>query len=111
MANAHLASTGGGSVPINIEADEITSMYQQLESILIEFESNVLPNVEQLGDSQFYTAGKAKEAMDVYHEANTKVMEIYNHYERASMLVIETLNDMMEADAAIASQIIGKLGI
>jgi len=111
MVNTYLASTGGGAVPINIEADEITSMFQQLETILIEFETNVMPNVEELGDLEFYTAGKAKKAMDAYQDANAKVMEIHSHYKRASMLVIETLNEMMAADAMVAAQIIGKLRI
>src|SRR5690625_527828 len=109
MANLHTLDAGGGGVKININVDEITSIYQKMEAILVEFENNIFPADEQIGNLNFYEAGKAKKAMEVYKEANAKVTEIYNHYDRASTLVIDTLNQMMAADREIALQIIEKL--
>lgn len=112
MANTHIQATGGGSGPrIKVDVDEITFIYQQIESILIEFEENVLPNIEQLSELTFYEAGKAKETMDAYKEANAKILEIYQHYDRAATLVIDTLNKMMATDREIAMEIIEKLGL
>jgi hypothetical protein len=38
-------------------------------------------------------------------------MDLHDNYSRASALVIDILNTMMQADQAIAEQIIAKLGI
>ena len=56
-----------------------------------------------------YIVGKFNTAMEVYAEANEKVLDLQDNYIRASTLVIDTLITMMEADAAIAKQIIAKL--
>jgi len=109
MSKPHVMATGGGGTQIQISVDEITLIYQQLESILTEFESNILPDIENLSACNFYQSGKAKKAMDAFPEANEKIMEIYTHYARASTLVIDTLNTMMEADETIAREIIEKL--
>ena len=44
-------------------------------------------------------------------KANEKIKDLYANYSRAATLVVETLNSMMEADEAIAQQIIDKLGV
>lgn len=106
MTKAHMiADGGGGAAKIEISVDDITLIFKQIESILNEFETTIVPNIEQLKGCHFYTSGKAQKAMDVFQEANEKTMEVYTHYSRASTLVIETLNKMIEMDEAIAMQI------
>ncbi|MCM3603316.1 hypothetical protein M3175_21590 [Robertmurraya korlensis] len=102
---------GGSSKLININPDEMTTIFKYLDKILNELESNAAPNIEKLGNLNYYTEGKAKKTMEVYAEANQKVMDLYDNYTRASTLVVDILNTMMEADAAIAEQIIAKLGV
>ncbi len=107
-----VASGGGGSSQlININPDEMTSIYKFLQEIITELETNATPNIEKLGNLDYYSEGKAKKAMEVYAEANQKVMDLYDNYSRAATLVIDILNTMMQADEAIAEQIIAKLGV
>lgn len=106
-----MGGSGGGGIHINVQPDEITSVFNQLQAIITELESNVTPNIKKLGELNFYQAGKAKQAMGVYTEANEKFMDLYDNYVRASTLVIDVLNTMIETDQAIAEQIIAKLEV
>lgn len=106
------AGDGGGSdLLINIDPDEITTIYKLLQGIIMELENNAAPNIEKLGNLGYYIEGKAKKAMKVYAEANQKVMDLHDNYSRAAALVIDILNTMIQADEAIAEQIIAKLGV
>lgn len=105
-----LSATGTGST-VSVHADELTSVFLKLEAIVTELETNALPNISKLGELNFYEAGKAKEAMEVYAEANQKMADLFDNYLRASTLVIDTLNQMMETDQAIAEQIIARLEV
>jgi uncharacterized protein YukE len=110
MANPMVMSNGGGSSSlINVNSDEMITIFNYLQEIITELESNVTPNTEKLGQIKYYSEGKAKKAMEVYADANAKVMDLQDNYVRAQTLVIDILNTMMEADAAIAQQIIAKL--
>lgn len=107
-----LGSLGVGSAPqITINPDEIATIYKSLVEIMTELESNVTPNVEKLGQLKYYTEGKAKKAMEVYAEANEKVLELQDNYARASTLVIDILDTMVQTDADVAEQIFAKLGL
>lgn len=107
-----MSSGGGGSASlINVNTDEMTTIFTYLQEIITELESNAASSIEKLGNIDFYTEGKAKKTMEVYAEANEKIMDLYDNYSRASTLVIDILNTMMEADQEIAEQIIAKLGI
>lgn len=106
-----LKADGGGSSLINISPDEITTIYQLLQGIITELETNAAPNIEKLGNLDYYQEGKAKKTMEVYAEANQKVMDLHDNYSRAATLVIDILNTMMQADETIAEQIIAKLGV
>ncbi|MEH7118626.1 hypothetical protein V7128_14560 [Neobacillus vireti] len=106
-----LKADGGGSSFININPDEITTIYKLLQGIIMELETNAAPNIEKLGNLDYYQEGKAKKAMEVYAEANQKVMDLHDNYSRAANLVIDILNTMIQADEAIAEQIIAKLGV
>ncbi|WP_035445450.1 hypothetical protein [Bacillus sp. UNC41MFS5] len=105
------ADGGGTSLLINVNPDEMTTIFTLLQAIITELETNAAPNIEKLGSIDYYTEGKAKKAMEVYAEANQKVMDLYDNYSRAAALVIDILNTMMQADEAIAEQIIAKLGV
>jgi len=105
------ADGGGSSLLININPDEMTTIFTFLQAIITELETNALPNIEKLGNIDYYTEGKAKKTMEVYAEANQKVIDLYDNYSRAATLVIDILNTMMQADEAIAEQIIAKLGV
>jgi uncharacterized protein YukE len=107
----HKADGGGSSLLININPDEMTTIFTFLQDIITELETNATPSIEKLANIDYYTEGKAKKAMDVYAEANQKVMDLYDNYSRAAALVIDILNTMMQADEAIAEQIIAKLGV
>lgn len=111
MANVERLSTAGSGTTINVRADELTSVFLKLEEIITELESGALPNISKLGELNFYEEGKAKEAMEVYAEANQKMVDLFDNYMRASTLVIDTLNQMMETDQAIAEQIIARLEV
>jgi mevalonate kinase len=100
---------GGGAPKITVDPEEITTIHNQLQNIISELASKVEPNIMKLGELNFYTAGKAKEAMDAYADANEKIMELYDNYVRASTLVIDTLVKMVETDEEIAKQIFEKL--
>ncbi|MGF6952789.1 uncharacterized protein YukE [Neobacillus sp. B4I6] len=107
-----LKADGGGSrMLININSDEMTTIFTLLQGIITELETNATPSIEKLANIDYYIEGKAKKAMDVYAEANQKVMDLYDNYSRAAALVIDILNTMMQADEAIAEQIIAKLGV
>jgi len=105
------ADGGGSSLLINVNPDEMTTIFTFLQAIITELETNAAPNIEKLGSLDYYTEGKAKKAMEVYAEANQKVMDLYDNYSRAAALVIDILNTMMQTDEAIAEQIIAKLGV
>lgn len=107
--NIELASTGGWADPISIKADEITTIHNYLLSIVQELQTNAVPNIELLTQLDYYTAGKAKETVESSAEANERVLELLDHYDRISTLVIDSLQKMAEADKAIAAQIIAKL--
>ena len=106
-----LKADGGGSNLININPDEITTIYRLLQGIITELETNAAPNIEKLVNLDYYHEGKAKKAMEVYAEANQKVMDLHDNYSRAATLVIDILNTMIQADETIAEQIIAKLGV
>lgn len=107
----HKADGGGSSLLININPDEMTTIFTFLHDIITELETNAVPAIEKLGHIDYYTEGKAKKTMEVYAEANQKVMDLYDNYSRAAALVTDILNTMMQADEAIAEQIIAKLGV
>jgi hypothetical protein len=111
MADIVRTSAVGSGTAINVRADELTSIYTKLEGIITELESNAVPNISRLSELDYYEEGKAKEAMEVYAEANQKMLDLFDNYMRASALVIDVLNTMMEADQAIAEQIIARLEV
>ncbi|MFB6468427.1 hypothetical protein ACE38V_16760 [Cytobacillus sp. Hz8] len=102
---------GGSELLINVNPDEITTVFKYLEKILTELESNAAPNIEKLGNLEFYTAGKAMTAMEVYPEANEKILDLYDNYFRASTLVLDILNTMITVDETLAKEVIAKLGV
>ncbi|MEH7272504.1 hypothetical protein [Neobacillus vireti] len=101
----------GSSELININPDEMTTIFTLLQGIIIELETNAAPNIKKLENLSYYTAGKAKKTMEVYAEANQKVMDLYDNYSRAGTLVVDILNKMIQADEEIAEKIIAKLGV
>ncbi|MEN1967627.1 hypothetical protein WMZ97_06050 [Lentibacillus sp. N15] len=111
LAVSGAGAGAGAGVTIDISPDEITTIYNQLQDIITELESNTTPNIEKLGKLNFYKAGKAKESMEVFADANEKLNDLYENYVRASTLVIDVLNKMIEADQAVAEQIIAKLEV
>ncbi|MFA9457725.1 hypothetical protein ACERJO_13265 [Halalkalibacter sp. AB-rgal2] len=107
---AHLPARGA-SVGITVDPDVITSVYSQLDDIIIELESEALPAIKELGRLRFYEAGEAIEAMEVYPEANEKFQDLLDNYMRASTLVVDILVTMIETDEAIAEQIFAALEV
>lgn len=108
--NIELASTGGASAPrISVAADEMTTIFSHLQSIVEELQANAVPNIELLKQLDYYTAGKAIKAVEASADANERVLELLDHYNRISTLVIDSLEKMIEADEAIAAQIIARL--
>lgn len=104
-------SQGSSASSITIDPTEITNIYKTLLAIMTELESNALPAIEKIKDTNFYKAGKAMEAMEAYPDANEKFMELQDHYARISTLVIHTLEKMIETDEAIAAKIIEALEV
>lgn len=104
-------ATGGGTPQIFVKADELTTIFQKLEEIIMELEANVNSNIAKLGTLNYYEEGKAKKAMEVYAEANQKMQDLFDNYFRASTLVIDTLNTMIETDQLVAERIIARLGV
>ncbi|AZU60155.1 hypothetical protein [Neobacillus mesonae] len=111
MLKAMAGEGGGSGLLININPDEITTIYKHLLAIITELENNAVPNIERLGNIDYYTEGKAQKTMAVYPEANRKVMDLYDNYSRAAALVVDILNTMIQTDENIAQQIIAKLEV
>ncbi|PKR82663.1 hypothetical protein [Heyndrickxia camelliae] len=106
-----LAGDGGSGVLISMDPDELTTIIQYLKKISEELQQNAVPNIEKFGNLEYYTAGKAKKAMEVYPKANEKILDLVENYERASSLVYDILIKMIQTDQTIAEQIIAKLGV
>ena len=112
MPNVHLSDGGGGSgKTVLMNPDELVEVITYLEKIFTEIETKALPNIEKLGNLKFYTDGKAKETMEVYAEANMKLQDLFDHYYRASSLVYDILNTMIQTDSDLAKQIAAKFGV
>jgi hypothetical protein len=105
------ASQGSSAASITIDPTEITSIYKALLAIMNDLESNALPAINKIKDSNFYKSGKAMEAIEAYPDANDKFMELQDHYTRISTLVVHTLEKMIETDQAIAAKIIDELEV
>lgn len=111
MPNLQMSDGGGGSSQmVLMNPDELMEVITYLNEIFTEIETRALPNIEKLGNVKFYTDGKAKEAMEVYAEANIKIQDLFDHYYRASSLVFDILNTMIQTDSALAEQIRAKFG-
>ena len=112
MPNVQLSDGGGGSgKTVLMNPDELVEVITYLEEIFTEIETKALPNIEKLGNLKFYTDGKAKDTMEVYAEANMKIQDLFDHYYRASSLVYDILNTMVQTDSDLAKQIAAKLGV
>ncbi|QXE02886.1 hypothetical protein [Terribacillus sp. DMT04] len=105
------ASQGSSTASITIDPAEITSIYKALLAIMNDLESNALPAINKIKDSNFYKSGKAMKAIEAYPDANDKFMELQDHYARISTLVVHTLEKMIETDQAIAAKIIDELEV
>lgn len=101
-------STAGN---ISISPEEMTAIVKQLDEIMTELQSNALPAIETLKNLEFYKEGKAIEAIQAYPEAINKFMELSDNYGRASTLVFDTLQTMIETDEQIAQRIIEALEV
>lgn len=111
MSNVQLSDGGGGSSKmVLMNPDELMQILTYLNDIFTEIENNAMPSIEKLGSLKFYTDGKAKETMEVYAEANLKVQDLFDQYFRASSLVNDICQTMMETDSALAEQIWAKFG-
>lgn len=114
MHNAAVMMDGGGggsSLLINVDPDEITTIYKYLVDIFNELEANAAPNIEKLAGLQYYTEGKAMKTMEVYPQAIEKINDLYDNYARASTLVTDILQTMITVDQTLAEKIIAKLGV
>lgn len=105
------AAEGGSGTLIDVNPDEIATIVNYLNDIIKELETNAAPNIKKLGNLHYYVEGKAKKTMEVYGEANEKVMDLYDHYCRSASLVVDILTTMVKTDKAIAEQVIAKLGV
>lgn len=111
-----MASFGGGSAgstseKIHVKADELTEVYNQLNTMFEDLNLHLNFYINKIKDNTFYTAGEAKETVDTLGEANEKFLELVDHYNRASTLITFSLNEMMENDEAVAERIIGNLKV
>ncbi|MBC1521687.1 hypothetical protein ACSMFR_12690 [Listeria aquatica] len=104
-------SGAGGSGTISINPDELTHIANELMAIANEFESVIAPAIKNINQQNYVTAGKAKKAMKKVSDANDRVLELQDHYSRASSLVFETLNAMIQADQEVGEKIIASLNI
>lgn len=103
--------TGSRSGKIHMDPDELATIIKYLEAIFKELETNAVPNIQKLKNIEFYTAGKAKNAMQVYPQANEKVLDLKDHYIRSSSLVFDILDKMIKTDKDLAEQVIAKLRV
>ncbi|MFC4620336.1 hypothetical protein ACFO4N_16660 [Camelliibacillus cellulosilyticus] len=110
MVKAMITDSGGQGLTINVDPGEMATICKYLDAIFVELETRAVPNLEKLNQIHYYTAGKAKKAVKIDAKANRKVMDLYDHYNRASALVMDILGTMMETDQAMAEQIREKMG-
>ncbi|WP_088840578.1 hypothetical protein [Listeria sp. ILCC797] len=110
MAQLTMGGAGASST-IEINPDEMTHIAKELLAMANEFESVIQPAVTKLKSTKYVTAGEAKKAMAKVDEANERVMELKDHYERSSSLVFDILNTMVQADQEVAEKVIAALQI
>ncbi|MCP1125735.1 hypothetical protein NKR74_20805 [Bacillus sp. 3103sda1] len=106
MANA---VSDGQSIQMNV--DEMTTIYKYLQEILSTFENEIQASSHNIQQFKYYKDGKAKQVVSEYEKILNKTMEIRDHYARIMSLVAYTLNSMMETDEKLAQEIIEKIGV
>ncbi|WP_077306408.1 hypothetical protein [Terribacillus halophilus] len=99
------------SSTITINPEQMTDVYNRLLAIATELQTNAVPAIKEIMDVEFYTEGKAIDAIAAYPEANEKFLELVEHYNRISTLVNDTLTQMMQTDEYAAIRIIAALEV
>ncbi|AJH16816.1 MULTISPECIES: hypothetical protein [Bacillus cereus group] len=99
---------GGQSIQMNV--DEMTTIYKYLEEILNTFRNDIQANSQNIQQLQYYKDGKATPVVKEYEHILNKTMEIGDHYERIMSLVAYTLQSMMATDEQLGQEIIRKIG-
>ncbi|PEA53789.1 hypothetical protein CON64_16270 [Bacillus pseudomycoides] len=99
---------GGQSIQMN--ADEMTTIYKYLEEILSAFRNDIQANSHNLQQLKYYKDGKATQVISEYENILNKTMEIGDHYERIMSLVAYTLNSMNALDEKLAQEITQNIG-
>ncbi|MBC6310988.1 hypothetical protein HCJ66_15750 [Listeria sp. FSL L7-1582] len=112
MANVAMdgAGAGGGAADISISVDEISTIYNKINAINLELET-INTKTDSIAAITFYEEGKAKKAMDVYKDANKKVMDLYDNYAQIANLVAYTINAMKEQDESLGQEFYEKLDL
>ncbi|EUJ33937.1 hypothetical protein MFLO_01925 [Listeria floridensis FSL S10-1187] len=96
---------------ITINPEEMTHIAKDLLAIAGEFEHVIGPAINTLKSANYVTAGDAKKTMESVPDANERVLELRDHYERSSTLVFQILNEMVQADEKIGQEIAAALNI
>lgn len=94
-----------GKKEILYNPDELLDIYEELQDIVNEFTTIVLPASQQLAKTNFYVNGKAKDAVKALEKVTDKTNEIITHYGRAASLVTGTIEKVLETDQKMAEAI------
>ncbi|MFI8708217.1 hypothetical protein ACIGHG_14270 [Bacillus sp. NPDC077411] len=105
-----MANVAPGDQSIQMNVDEMTTIYKYLEEILGTFRSEIQANSHNIQQLKYYKDGKATPVVKEYEHILNKTMEIGDHYERIMSLVAYTLQSMMATDEQLAQEIIRKIG-
>jgi len=110
-ATAYVASsllnymTAKSNQKIVIRDEEHKEISTQLKAIRDELDQKLNSAIAKMKGTTFYTAGKAKETVDLLGTINNKFLELVDHYEFAAKAVTHSLDTMNEQDQMIGSQI------
>lgn len=94
---------------IEIDPTEIINIGRQLEKITSELETNAMQKIYEIDATKFYLDGQALRTMNELTSANERIIEVYEHYQRAQILVLDILDEMMQKDQEIANKIFKEL--
>lgn len=104
-------SSKSSTPAIYMDPNEMVHIIKEMQGIAKEFQHTIAPALKKIEAIQYVEEGKAKKAMKHVPQANKRVLELQDHYERAATLIVTVVNAMIAADREVGEQITKSLNI
>lgn len=104
MEGAFGAIPGGQKVQVS--DNELEQVIAQLNTIIEELDVNLNRSIKIIEANEFYIAGEAKKAAEKLVEANTKFLELHDHYTRLATVVEFNLEKIKKTDVDLKNNFI-----